>query len=85
MQLKSTPNPRFFRSGLGRRYAAISAADSATIPSVGRFKNISSTFVGVVLVASVIIIHAAFCRRSSLDLAKAMSILPHYVTKGTIM
>ncbi len=32
---------------LGRRYTAISAANSTTIPSVGRFKSISSTFVGV--------------------------------------
>ncbi len=64
-QIQFCPVPRFLRSGLSRRYAAISAADSTTIPSDGRSKSISSTFVGVVLIAPVIIVHAVLCRHSS--------------------
>ncbi len=74
-QIRLYPVPRFLGSGLGRRYAAISAADSTTVPIVGGSKSISSTFVGVVVIASVIIVHATLCRSSSSDLAKAVSIM----------
>ncbi len=76
---------RFLRSGLNRRYAAISAADSTTIPSVGKSKSNFSTFAGVVLIIPMIIEYAAFCRCSSLDLAKAMFITSHYATTAYVI
>ncbi len=84
-QIQLCPIPRFLGSGLDRRYAAISAADSTAILSVGSSKKIFSTFVVVVHVAPVIIIHAAPCRCSSSDLAKAMSILPHHATVAYVI
>ncbi len=79
VQIRLHSIPRLLRSGLGKWYAAISAANSTAVPNVGGFKSILSTFVGVVLIAPVIIMYAALCRCSSLDLAKAMSIMSHYV------
>ncbi len=78
-QIRLGPIPRFLRSGLGRWYDAIEAANSTAIPSVGRSKSIS-TFLEIVLIAPVIIVHASFYRHSTSDLAKAMSIMSHYVT-----
>ncbi len=73
-QIQLRPIPRFLGSGLERQYAAISAADSTNIPSVGRSKNISSTFVGVGPIAHAITVHVALCRCSSSDTARAISI-----------
>ncbi len=89
-QIQLCPIPRFLGSGLGRWYAVVSAADSTAVPSVGRSKSISSFFVGVVLIASVIIVHADLYKRSSLDLAKAVFIMfqnatATYVILGIIM
>ncbi len=61
---------RFFRFVVGWQYAAISAADSIADPRAS-----PAFLLGVVLITPVIIIHATLCRRSSSDLAKAMSIL----------
>ncbi len=80
------PIPRFLGFGLSRRYAAVSAADSTVVPNVGRSKSTSNTFVGVVLIALVIIVHAALCRRSSSDLAKAVSnMYPHAIAAYVIL
>ncbi len=84
-QIRLCPIPRFFGSSHGRRYAAIIAANSTADPSVGRSKNISSIFVGIVFIAPVIIIHAALYRRSSSDLAKAISILSHHSTAAYVI
>ncbi len=84
-QIRLCPISRFFGFSLGRCYAAISAADSTAVPTVSRFKNISNTFVGVVLIAPVIIIHAALCRRSSSDLIKAMFMPSHHATAAYVI
>ncbi len=79
-QIKLHSIPSFLESGLGSQYAVISAADSNAIPSIGKSKNFSSILVRVVLIAPVIIIRAALRRRSSSDLAKAISILSYHAT-----
>ncbi len=79
-QVRLCPIPRFLESGLGRQYAAINVTDSTTVLNVGGSKSISSTFVGAVLIAPAIIMHAALCRHSSSDLAKAMPIMSHHAT-----
>ncbi len=56
--IRLCPIPRFLGCGLGRRYVAISAADTNPVPSVGRSERISSTFLGAVFIAPVIIMHA---------------------------
>ncbi len=81
-EIRLCPIPRFLWSGLCRQYVAINAADSTNIPSVGICKNISSTFIGVVLIAPVTIVHAALCRHSNSDLAKAMS---HHATAAYVI
>ncbi len=83
-QILLCPISRFLGSGYGRRYVAFSAADSIAIPSVGRSKSISSTFVGVVLIAPAIIVHATLYRSASSDLPKTMSIMSHFATAAYV-
>ncbi len=54
-------------------------------PPPGRSKNISNTFVGVVLIAPVIIMRAALCRRSSSDLVKAVPMPSHHATAAYVI
>ncbi len=48
-------------------------------------RTFSSTFVEVVLITSLIIIHAVICRRSSSDLTKAMSTLSQHATAAYVI
>ncbi len=84
-QIRLCPIPRFLGSGHDRRYVAFSAADSTTVPSVDRSKSISSTYVRIVLIVSVIIVHMSLYRSSSSDLAKTMSIMSHHATAAYVI
>ncbi len=64
-----------YRLSLDRRYAATNTAAPTAIPRGGRSRSISGTFIRVILITLVIIMHAAFYRRFGSDLAKAVSIL----------
>ncbi len=64
--------------------AAISAADSTAVPSVGSSRT-STALVGVVLITPVIIIHVALGRRLSLDHAKAMAVSSHHATAAYVI
>ncbi len=84
-QIRLSLIPWFFGSSLGRQYAIISAANSTAIPNVGRSKNTFGSFVGVVLIASVIIIHAALCRCCSSDVTKAIFILTYHAIAAYVI
>ncbi len=70
---------------LERRYAAPNAATSSAVLSGGRSKNISSNFVGILLRAPVIIMHAALYRCTSSDLAKVKSMLSHHAIAAYVI
>ncbi len=72
-----------FPGVLGRRYAAAKAAVSTSILNSGKSKSISNTFVGVVLIASMIKTRAALCRRSSSDIVGIISVLSYCVQMDT--
>ncbi len=59
-KLCCTPFPGRFFSGPDRQYAVIKVTPSSGVLNVGKHRSISITFVGVIFIAPVIMLLAAF-------------------------